>query len=281
MINFKTKLNQNQVKEYTNLALLMVCIIFIIIYSSINESNRRVMANILTTDTSLILAIVLITALSYYNIIAGFAISIMYLITILPYFMKSMNIQNSSKEGFESGKSDEDEVDLFKTLSGKGSRTKAILDKVESYKSTSKRSNVLSKLLEGEKQINKSEPFEDDEPNNVLSNNNAASSTKGKKPTKYDTHTKNDENEDADAGFELSNTTSTSNTKTTRLSSVEIKRRRFNPNDEEETNLKLTMEICDDIKNRIMYEYETVPYLKKYISTRLQEIIDLLSLTAS
>lgn len=61
--------------------------------------------------------------------------------------------------------------------------------------------------------------------------------------------------------------------------SVTLKVRKFNPNSEEDNNLLMTKEICDDIKNRITYEYENVSYLKKYISNKLQEIIDILHLT--
>ena len=59
-----------------------------------------------------------------------------------------------------------------------------------------------------------------------------------------------------------------------------IRIRKFNPNDEFDNNLLMTKDICDDIKKRIIYEYESIPYLKQYISSRLQEIIDLLDLSA-
>lgn len=59
-----------------------------------------------------------------------------------------------------------------------------------------------------------------------------------------------------------------------------IELRKFDINSDLDNNLKLTMDICSDIIKRIRYEYESVPYLKKYISSRLQEIIDLLDLTS-
>lgn len=59
-----------------------------------------------------------------------------------------------------------------------------------------------------------------------------------------------------------------------------IKKRKFNPNDELDNNLLMVIDICNDIKKRITYDYESIDYLKKYISSRLQEIINLLDLTS-
>ena len=52
-----------------------------------------------------------------------------------------------------------------------------------------------------------------------------------------------------------------------------IKTRYFDPTDDEDTNLLITKEILEDIINRITFEYESKDYLKRYISTRLQEIV--------
>ena len=54
-----------------------------------------------------------------------------------------------------------------------------------------------------------------------------------------------------------------------------IKTRKFDPTNDEDTNLLITKEILEDIINRITYQYESTDYLKRYISTRLQEIIRL------
>lgn len=56
---------------------------------------------------------------------------------------------------------------------------------------------------------------------------------------------------------------------------VKIKKRTFNLQNDEDTNLINTREICKDIINRINYQYEDVNYLKKYISSRIEEIVDL------
>ena len=57
-----------------------------------------------------------------------------------------------------------------------------------------------------------------------------------------------------------------------------IEQRKFNPANEEDTNLLLTMETFDDIRDRIKYTYESKPYLKKYIKEKLTEVVELLDL---
>lgn len=61
----------------------------------------------------------------------------------------------------------------------------------------------------------------------------------------------------------------------------EIELRRFDPTNEEDMNLLLTMEHCGDIQNRIKYVYEDNKYLKKYIREKLEDIVDLLDLVPS
>lgn len=54
-----------------------------------------------------------------------------------------------------------------------------------------------------------------------------------------------------------------------------IMKRKFNINDETDKNLLNTREICTDIINRINYEYEDGDYLRKYIGSRVEEIIEI------
>ena len=53
-----------------------------------------------------------------------------------------------------------------------------------------------------------------------------------------------------------------------------IKKRIFNPNKEDDTNLMITKEILIDMINRIEYNYENNTYLKKYIKARIEELIE-------
>lgn len=54
-----------------------------------------------------------------------------------------------------------------------------------------------------------------------------------------------------------------------------IKKRKFNPNDENDANFLICKEILKDLLNRITYQYESKEYLKKYIEHRIEEMIDL------
>lgn len=56
---------------------------------------------------------------------------------------------------------------------------------------------------------------------------------------------------------------------------IAIREREFDLQDDDDTNLINTREICKDIINRINYQYEDIGYLKKYISSRIEEIVDL------
>jgi len=69
----------------------------------------------------------------------------------------------------------------------------------------------------------------------------------------------------------------TSKNKKDRFQTIEP--RKFDPSNEEDTNLLITSEIIDDMKNRIEYNYESNKYLKKYIKHRVEEIIDINKLT--
>ncbi len=59
---------------------------------------------------------------------------------------------------------------------------------------------------------------------------------------------------------------------------LQIKKREFNLNKQEDKNLLYTKETLKEIVNRINYEYEDIEYLKKYIGNKFEEIIDLLDL---
>jgi ribosomal protein S18 len=57
-----------------------------------------------------------------------------------------------------------------------------------------------------------------------------------------------------------------------------IHQRKFNPASQLDMNLLETMEICEDIRDRIKYNYEDTKYLKRYIKEKLEEVVDLLDL---
>ena len=57
-----------------------------------------------------------------------------------------------------------------------------------------------------------------------------------------------------------------------------INKRVLNEEEEDDRKLINTKEIFTDMINRIDYEYEDYTYLKKYISSRIEEIVDMLDL---
>lgn len=286
--------NKKKINEFCNISLLLTSIVFIIIYSSLNTENRDFIAEVLTNDISLFLAVVTITTFTYYNLIGGFVVSIMFIILILPYFKKNRDTSNNTTEGFTNttnitknskkkkttkiqvggpeGEVEQEDAGLMDAFTGKGDRVEKFMEKVDKYKSYKKREAAFERLNNN-----------NDSDNSVFSNNSLNDN-----PTndKYNTHTnidtKNNDTTDDDIMANMNgNNSRNGNNKTEKFNDQQtIKLRKFNPNDEFDNNLLMTKEICDDIKKRIVYEYETIPYLKRYISSRLQEIIDLLDLSA-
>lgn len=216
--------------EYCNIILLLTSIVFVVIYSSITQENRNHIADILTSDTALYSTILVIVIASYYNLIIGFTLCVIFIIMIMPFFARNNlngNTSNSNgKEGFTDEKEDDNQTKkdlehLLDAFKGNGRRTKEIFNDAKEIESKQKRKDAFNNL-NSNKRVEKVEQFAEPE--------------------------------------------------------LKIEKRKFNPNDEYDNNLKMTMEICDDIKQRITYKYEELPYLKKYISTKIQSIIDLLEL---
>lgn len=265
--------NKQKINDYCNISILLICIIFIVVYSSLNSGHRQFIGELLTNDIPLTLAVVAITVFSYYNLIGGFVISIMYIIMILPYFMnnKKKLLSSNVSEGFTTskkngrtkntkkiinvgpeGNKEIEEVDLFSAITGKGERVEKFKKKIENYKQHNARKEVYDNLNDSKYKTH-SDSFSD------------SRNTSTENSTNEDNILESKSKKDKTEGFNEAAT---------------IKMRKFNPNDEFDNNLLMTKEICDDIKKRIVYEYESIPYLKRYISSRLQEIIDLLDLSA-
>jgi hypothetical protein len=217
--------NKNKNKIESDLFISLLCILLLIVFISLSGENRLLFSNILSTDISILIFIVVVSIVSYSNIMIGFYLSVLYMLLLIPHLSSKFMVNNkdNSKEGFTTNKNDAFN-ELINNFMGKGKRTKKILKDVDDLERRKNRQEVFNNI-DLDNLNNKKEKF---------NNNNEK---------------------------EI------------------VKRRKFDPNDEFDNNLLLTMDICDDIKKRIKYEYESIPYLQKYISSRLQEIIDLLELT--
>jgi hypothetical protein len=217
--------NKNNIES--DLFISLLCILLLIVFVTLSGENRLLLSNILSTDISILIFIVVVSIVSYSNIMIGFYLSVLYMLLLIPHlsskFMVNKINKDNNTEGFTTDKNDSFN-DLINNFMGKGKRTQKILKDVNDLERRKNRQEVF-KNINLDNLNNKKEKF---------NNNNEK---------------------------EI------------------VKKRKFDPNDEFDNNLLLTMDICDDIKKRIKYEYESIPYLQKYISSRLQEIIDLLELT--
>ena len=75
--------------------------------------------------------------------------------------------------------------------------------------------------------------------------------------------------------FKNTNYNNVNKMKKKKKSEVVIPKRKFNIEEQEDKNLLNTKQICHDIINRITFKYEDKPYLKKYIATRVEEMVDI------
>ena len=71
------------------------------------------------------------------------------------------------------------------------------------------------------------------------------------------------------------NSNNSNNKRKKKRSEVVIAKRKFDIEEQEDKNLLNTKQICHDIINRITFKYEDKPYLKKYIATRVEEMVDI------
>tara|TARA_B100000902_G_scaffold303698_1_gene291863 strand:- start:637 stop:1377 length:741 start_codon:yes stop_codon:yes gene_type:complete len=75
--------------------------------------------------------------------------------------------------------------------------------------------------------------------------------------------------------FKNNNSNSKKKNKKQKNSEIIIPKRKFDIEEQEDKNLLNTKQICHDIINRITFKYEDKPYLKKYIATRVEEMVDI------
>ena len=87
--------------------------------------------------------------------------------------------------------------------------------------------------------------------------------------------TKSSSNSNSNSKRNSKSNSNSKNNKNTKEDFKAINVRKFDPSNEEDTNLLITKEILQDMINRIEYNFESSKYLKKYIKHRLEEIVEM------
>jgi hypothetical protein len=212
-------------------------------------ATQVALANLIRHPVILTALLVICMAVGYYNFITGLLLLLLITCFVLPMTRLASASQVIVNEGFKSGKgSSGNDVSLknpaiLNLFDGPLGRTLA------KQKKEADAFNNIKKAGDRELEYNERRKFkkamsEDEQEHEDFEDTNET--PKGKKQKKETFKT------------------------------VEL--RKFNPADNEDMNLLMTMEICDDIKNRIKYVYEDTGYLKKYIREKIEEIVDMLDL---
>jgi hypothetical protein len=211
-------------------------------------NTQSAIANLLRNPFILTVLLVSVMIIGYYNFLAGILLLLMATCFILPMQRHS----TTEKEGFENAVSIKNPsiMSLFDgPLSKQLKQQKAEADEFRDIKKAKETAMELDEIRKFKSGNN---PHKKD------------STKSGKSKAGKTTDTEGEDEEFTD---------SMPNRKT-------IEQRKFNPADNDDMNLLMTQEICDDIQNRIKYVYEDKNYLKKYIREKLEEIVDLLDLVS-
>ena len=244
--NFNKKFN-NLFKDKNFIAVILISFLFyIIFFEYINKDTKQEIFNTISNPIILISSIVLIGLVLNSNFTIGM-VMIFTLIISLTFNSESSNFTNKLMlqeqlpilEQFKNAKSNENNNDTVE-----GFKSKSFIEKTVE--------KLTNDLEEGIKENNAIEEKYRDTTNRE-DFDNTDSSNKPKKE-KYKNSNKNHKNEKT------------------------IKRRKFDYTNKEDKSLVYSREVLKEVVNRINYEYEDREYLKKYIGSKFEEIIDLLGL---
>ena len=243
-------------KELTNLfkdknfiAFILVTFIFyILFYEKIDYQTKKQIYKTLTNPIYIILIIGLIGLVLYYNFTIGIILALTLVISLT----------------FKDTKENKEKLKNNVTQNNKNSIKQKIINRKyiqEGFQNKSKKS-FLEKTLE--KMTNS---LEDGLKENQKLEKNLSTF---KNDDKYEEDNIKEKKE------KISN--KKGNRKKERFGSLEIERRKFDLTNKDDKRLIYTKEVLKDIVNRIDYEYDDRDYLKKYIGSKFEEIIDLLGL---
>ena len=222
-------------------AIVLTGVCFIGIYHLLPAQTQLAIGNIIRNPIILSVLLLGLLVIGYFNVISGIILLVLFTCIFLPQHITSVNEGgNKDVEGFTSKRSDSDDD------SGLNSNNKVIKDLLKPGK-------LRSELEEARKQ-NK-EMFEAEMANNKFME------MENKKRRKNSQQKKEKFTTELDGG-----------------NARAIQQRKFNPASQEDMNLLETMGICEDIRDRIKYNYEDTKYLKRHIKEKLEEVVDLLDL---
>jgi len=267
-LNIIKKINLNRLLNNSklNYFLILVLALFIGCYHLLNKNLRNGITNFVTMPLILVTVMIIILSTGYHNITLGLLMATTLFIILYPLDSILPSNTTNNIEGFTNKKSKlkasnkrykDHENERQKTVNKFKNYLRDIFDDAMNEEKEEMedmiKENLQTKLEHERSNNNKTENFED------IDNSNSSKSKKNKESMS-----------DVINNSDMSNKSNKSNNKY-----QTIKVRKFDPTSDEDTNLLITKEILEDVINRITFQYESNDYLKRYISTRLQEIVRL------
>ncbi len=214
------------------------------------QATQVALANLIRHPVILTILLVVCMAVGYYNFITGLLLLLLLICFVLP--MLRPVTAPLTQEGFKSGTANDVSIKnpaILNMFDGPLGRTLA------KQKKEADEFNDIKKAEERELEYNERRKF---------------------KQSKAKSMSEDEEQEDFEDTAAITDKKKPQKANKENFKTVE--QRKFNPADNDDMNLLMTMEICDDIKNRIKYVYEDNGYLKKYIREKIEEIVDMLDL---
>lgn len=260
LIDINSKVDRIMKNPHINFFIIMNLILIISCYSLMNDHNKLSIKYFISNPFITLISIIGIIILGYYNI--NIAILCLVLLFIIIYTLPSSTEKNI--EGFTS---DDNKIvvnSIEDIKNAKKEYSKKINSKIDKQNNDAKKKLKDENHNNLENKINSITKVFTDQlhvPENAATNEfkQGLLENKQKLLEKEHNHNKNKKN--------------TNKRKKENFQTVEL--RSFDPSNEVDTNLLITKEILHDMINRIEFNYETVPYLKKYLKHRLEEIIDI------
>ena len=266
ILQYKHKLQQQHL-DYISICLTLGIILLL---SIINKQTRLHIFQIIKNPVVISIILVICLCVGYYHFLSSMLILIMLVFLFLQdsYLFCLDKKENSIKEGFISKERMEelDEIDKTEGLKVTDTKIKELF-----------KPGYFGKRLAEAREKNKA-IYE-----STLAKNKAMLALEKKKRRMKDKVKSRSAKEDIEMAEDFEDLEETfadnqDETDSGKKSGKAILRRKFDPTNEEDSNLLLTMETCSEIKDRIKYNYENKEYLKRYIRDKLEEIIELLQL---
>jgi len=291
-LNTISKINEKVSKvfqnQHINFFIIMMLILLISCYTFINTSLKYALSSFISNPIVILFCLIFITLIGYYNINIAILLLLLLFISLYGTTMfnsnnKYNNKYNNNIEGFNDNE-DEDEKDDDESFATESNEKVSVEDSDDDDDADDDNKIDYAKLAKENEEL-QTENTVDKIKNTIMdtmkSINNAGTNEYKKsllenQQIQYKNekkNNKNNKNNTKNTKQNFSNIDKSSNSGKENFKTIKL--RKFDPANEEDTNLLITKEILQDMSNRINYNFETNKYLKKYLKHRLEEIVEL------